>query len=155
MAYSVTVKSTHLTQDEGQNSGYDPLTAKERGGKLRVAAYSYTRSAELEVGNTVGLCIIPKGCVVVGIVSRFIKATNNSALSFGTLSISTGSVATGGASTPIVHTGLTADYEAYVFVVNPNVFTATTEDCVVHATIETANTGSNPAISGYVLYVVD
>lgn len=155
MSYSVTAKSTYLTQHEGQNSGSDPLTTRQYGGKLRAAAYTFTQSAQLVVGNTVGLCYIPKGCVVVGVVSRFIKATDNSALSFGTLSPTTGATATGGASTAIVHTGTVAAYSSAVFVVNPNVFDVTTEDSVVVATVQTANTGTDPALSGYVLYIVD
>jgi hypothetical protein len=155
MAYSVTAKSTHLTQHEGQNSGYDPLTSKEWGGKVRAAAYSFTQAAQLVIGNTVGLCIIPKGCVVIGIVSRFVKATNDSAINFSTLSLTTGSPATGGASTASEHTGTVAAYLGYQLVVNPNVFTPTDEDSVIIATVATANTGANPALSGYVLYILD
>lgn len=151
MAYTVTVKSDQLNQHEGQNSGSDPLKANERGGKVRSAYFAIITTATLNIGEKIGLCVIPSGARVVAVSSYWVRSSASGILTYGTLNVSDGSTENNQLSCATSGTATTSNETLG----NALIEVCPTQDQVAIATLSGANVNLGATLRGAVLYVID
>lgn len=154
--------SDEIAQSENGTNGSDPLKPNEYYGRVRMARFSFTSSTDMDDGEDIFLCKLPKGAriidgaflcgglgagcqVDIGLAgadaSGYIDYDNSVSDDVAKF-LSNGDVAAAGKDSFAQTLALGYGYEL-------------TKDCYLTATVEAVDWDGSIAVAGHVLFVVD